>query len=115
MSGWDRLNRGRRLLEEAEHNKYQRRIIEKERLQKTNELQRVVDGVQRESDAQLLELALRGGGEAAAREIYGKNSEQKQLMRGLQLFLSCGLTKKKGMRLLTRRKYRINYAVIRNG
>ena len=58
MSGWDRLNRGRRLLEEAEHNKYQRRIIEKERLQKTNELQQVVDGVQRERDAQLLELAL---------------------------------------------------------
>ena len=30
MSGWDRLNRGRRLLEEAEYNKYQRRIAEKE-------------------------------------------------------------------------------------
>ncbi len=85
MSGWDRLNRGRRLLEEAEHNKYQRRIIEKERLQKTNELQQVVDGVQRESDAQLLELALRGGGEAAAREIYGKNSEQKQLENRMKL------------------------------
>ncbi len=131
MSGWDRLNRGRRLLEEAEYNKYQRRIIEKEqeaaRLQmqreylplefsgkqdaeftavsldaaeaqeayeqyergaqeiKINKIQQVVDGVQRESDAQLLELALRGGDEAAAREIYGKNSEQKQLENRMKL------------------------------
>lgn len=85
MSGWDRLNRGRRLLEEAEHNKYQRRIMEKERLQKINEIQQVVDGVQRESDAQLLELALRGGDETAAREIYGKNSEQKQLENRMKL------------------------------
>ena len=118
MSGWDRLNRGRRLLEEAEYNKYQRRIAEKERQQqeaksplkssgevttefegasldtdetqeayeqKINELQQVVDGVQSEADAQLLELALRGGGEAAAREIYGKNSEQKQLENRMKL------------------------------
>ena len=85
VDGWDRLNRGRRILEEAEYNKYQRRIAEKERLQKTNQIQQVVDSVQRESDAQLLELALRGGGEAAAREIYGKNSEQKQLENRMKL------------------------------
>ena len=131
VSGWDRLNRGRRLLEEAEHNKYQRRIMEKEqeaaRLQmqreylplefsgrqdaeftavsldaaeaqeayeqyergaqeiKINKIQQVVDGVQRESDAQLLELVLRGGDKAAAREIYGKNSEQKQLENRMKL------------------------------
>ncbi|MBB1554817.1 hypothetical protein HG444_000710 [Candidatus Saccharibacteria bacterium] len=85
MSGWDRLNRGRRILEEAEYNKYQRRIAEKERQQKTNELQQVVDGVQREADAQLLELALRGGDEAAAREIYGENSPQEQLENRMKL------------------------------
>lgn len=129
MSGWDRLNRGRRLLEEAEHNKYQRRIAEKEQeaarlqmqreylplefsgkqdaeftavslgaaeaqeayeqyergAQKINEIQQVVDGVQREADAQLLELALRGGDEAAAREIYGENSPQEQLENRMKL------------------------------
>ena len=131
MSGWDRLNRGRRILEEAEYNKYQHRIAEKEqeaaRLQmqreylplefsgkqdaefttvsldaaeaqeayeqyergaqeiKINKIQQVVDGVQRESDAQLLELALRGGDQAVAREIYGKNSPQKQLENRMNL------------------------------
>lgn len=129
MSGWDRLNRGRRLLEEAEYNKYQRRIAEKEQeaarlqmqreylplefsgkqdaeftavslgaaeaqeayeqyergAQKINEIQQVVDGVQYEADAQLLELVLRGGDEAAARETYGKNSEQKQLENRMKL------------------------------
>lgn len=85
VDGWYMLKRGRRILEEAEYNKYQRRIMEKESLQKTNELQQVVDGVQRESDAQLLELALRGGDETAAREIYGENSPQKQLENRMNL------------------------------
>lgn len=125
MSGWDRLNRGRRLLEEAEYNKYQRRIAEKEqeaaRLQMQREylplefsgkqdaeftavsldaaeaqeayeqyergaqLRQVVDGVRHEADAQLLELVLRGGDKAAARETYGKKSEQKQLENRMKL------------------------------
>ena len=52
---------------------------------KINKIQQVVDGVQREADAQLLELVLRGGDKAAARKIYGKNSEQKQLENRMKL------------------------------
>lgn len=94
-SGWDRLNRG----EEAEYNKHQRRIAEKEYQEReaqlqaqreqlplqfssevaTEELQQVVDGVQSEADAQLLELVLRGGNEAAVRAVYGEESPQEQI------------------------------------
>lgn len=128
-SGWDRLNRG----EEAEYNKHQRRIAEKEyqereaQLQaqreqlplqfsgeattelegaslgtdevqkvyeqyeqgaqkiKIQQLQQLVNGVQHEADAQLLELALRGGNEAAVRAVYGKKSPPKQLENRMKL------------------------------
>lgn len=127
VDGWDRLNEGRRLLDNAVYNKYQRRIAEKEQQEREAQLQaqreqlplqfkgematelegasldtdevqeayeqyergaqlrHAVDSVQRESDAQLLELVLRGGDKAAARKIYGKNSEQKQLENRMKL------------------------------
>lgn len=124
-SGWDRLNRG----EEAEYNKHQRRIAEKEYQEreaqreqlplqfsgeattelegaslgtdevqkvyeqyeqgaqkiKIQQLQQLVNGVQHEADAQLLELALRGGNEAAVRAVYGKKSPPKQLENRMKL------------------------------
>lgn len=118
VSGWDRLNRERRLPEEAQHNKYQHHTAEKGHQQqeaksplqssgevatelegasldtdeaqeayeqKINELRQVVDGVRHEADAQLLELTLRGGDKAAARKVYGKNSEQEQLENRMKL------------------------------
>lgn len=127
VSGWDRLNEGRRLLDNAVYNKYQRRIAEKEQQEREAQLQaqreqlplqfkgematelegasldtdevqeayeqyergaqlrHAVDSVQRESDAQLLELVLRGGDGAAARKVYGKNSEQEQLENRMKL------------------------------
>lgn len=139
-SGWDRLNRG----EEAEYNKHQRRIAEKEyqereaQLQaqreqlplqfsgeattelegaslgtdevqkvyeqyeqgaqkiKIQQLQQLVNGVQHEADAQLLELALRGGNEAAVRAVYGKKSLPKQLENRMKL--ATGLATLSGLR-----------------
>ena len=154
-SGWDRLNRG----EEAEYNKHQRRIAEKEYQEreaqreqlplqfsgeattelegaslgtdevqkvyeqyeqgaqkiKIQQLQQLVNGVQHEADAQLLELALRGGNEAAVRAVYGKKSPPKQLENrmklatGLATLSELRSSQKTSVHLLTRkliRKYR---------
>lgn len=98
VNGWDRLNRERQQQEaksplqssgevatEFEGASLDTDEAQEAYEQKINELQQVVDGVQREADAQLLELVLRGGDEAAARETYGKKSEQKQLENRMKL------------------------------
>lgn len=98
VNGWDRLNREHQQQEaklplkssgevttEFEGASLDTDEAQEAYEQKVNELRQVVDGVQREADAQLLELVLRGGDKAAAHKIYGKNSEQKQLENRMKL------------------------------